>query len=94
MIFLKIEYGNKQLFTSICSIGILRIAVFMKLNIAVSNFNALVIVGFEYHLGNIFRFFSLFCRLISQTTEIASKYKKRRKIGLILKGIIAKKPLS
>ena len=58
--FLNVEYENWQFSKSVCSIGIARIAVLKKLIIAVNIFNALVILGSEYHMGNIFQFSHIF----------------------------------
>ena len=87
LIFLNLEYENWQFSKSVCSIGIARIAVVMKLNIAVNIFNALIILGSEYDTGNIFRFSHIIETYFSSfyASKIAAKYEKRQKIDLFVR---------
>ena len=59
----------------------------MKLNIAVNIFNALIILGSEYHAGNIFRFSHIIETYFSSfyASKIAPKYEKRQKIDLFVR---------
>ena len=64
-----------------------RIPVFKNLKMGLNLFNALVILGFKYHMGNIFRYSHILQTYLTSfyAREIAAKYGKRRKIDLIVR---------